>query len=217
MIETIIDITLEIPVDNKKLTGDLVLPKNCNGIILFSHGSGSSRLSPRNRYVASSLQENGIGTFMFDLLTPEEDNFSARFDIDLLTSRLTAVTEWIIKQEYCTGLGVGIFGASTGAASALNSAAILGDKVKAVVSRGGRPDLALPTLPDVKAATLLMVGSLDYYVIQLNEQAYGMLKSPKQLIIISDAGHLFEEEGKLEEVADHAGRWFLKYLTKTGK
>lgn len=205
---------VEIKVNEIVLTGELIIPENTQGVILFSHGSGSSRFSPRNKFVAEKLREKGLGTFLFDLLTPEEDSvYSNRFDIELITKRLALVTDWFrnnISAEY----PIGYFGASTGAASALWAASTQGDLIKAVVSRGGRPDLAIPVLPEVKAATLLIVGSIDYYVIGLNEQAYQMLKIEKEMTIVEGASHLFEEPGKLEEVAELAGNWFSKYLQK---
>lgn len=147
------------------------------------------------------------------MLAPEEDSVRTRFDIGLLTERLLFVTNWILKQRYSKGLNIGFFGASTGAASALNAAAKLGQKLQAVVSRGGRPDLAMSLLPEVKAATLLIVGSLDHQVLELNQQAFVNLNKPKKLVVIPGAGHLFEEPGKLEEVADQAAKWFSKYLS----
>lgn len=194
------------------LPGELEIPQGSSSLVLFSHGSGSSRLSPRNQLVAGNLRENGIGTFLFDLLGMREDNIRARFDISLLTGRLLFVTNWILKQRYSKDLNIGYFGASTGAASALNAAAKMGQRIKAVVSRGGRPDLAMDMLPRVKAATLLLVGSLDTDVLELNRNAFEQLNNPKDLKVIPGASHLFEEPGKLEEVAKHASNWFSKYL-----
>jgi putative phosphoribosyl transferase len=203
---------VEINIKGIVLTGEIIIPENAERVVLFSHGSGSSRHSPRNKQVAKKLQENGIGTFLFDLLTPEEDlNTSNRFDIELITYRLTAVTEWF-RENINDLYPIGYFGASTGAASALWAAATQGEQIKAVVSRGGRPDLAMPVLPDVKAATLLIVGSIDYYVIGYNEQAYEMLTCTKEMKIVQGASHLFEEPGKLDEVAEMAVEWFSKYL-----
>ena len=203
---------VKINIKDIVLSGEVIIPENAHSVVLFSHGSGSSRQSPRNKYVAKKLQETGIGTFLFDLLTPEEDvNYSNRFDIELITNRLTTVTEWFTKN--ITDLyPLGYFGASTGAASALWAASTLGEQIKAVVSRGGRPDLALPVLSDVKAATLLIIGSIDYYVIGYNEQAYEMLNCKKEIKIVEGASHLFEEPGKLEEVAELAADWFSKHL-----
>lgn len=210
---------LQIPVDDVTLKGDIEMPEHAKGLIIFSHGSGSSRLSPRNRFVASSLKENGFGTLLFDLLTPYEDqNYEMRFNIELLTNRLVTVTRWMKNQEEYKGLNIGFFGASTGAASALRAAVSLGPEiVKAVVSRGGRPDLAEEKLGSVKSPTLLLVGGLDTKVIKLNQQAFEKMKCMKELTIIPGASHLFEETGKLEEVTRHADNWFLKYLYRYQK
>ena|SRR5687767_4056439 len=202
--------------ENFVLPGELELPEGSTSLVLFSHGSGSSRLSPRNQFVAKSLRECGIGTFLFDLLGEREDNVQARFNISLLSDRLLFATHWISKQHYAKGLNLGYFGASTGAASALKAAAKLGSKIKAVVARGGRPDLAMSTLHKVKAATLLIVGGLDTEVLQLNRQALEKLTALKELKVIPDAGHLFEESGKLEQAADMAAKWFSKYLAPDG-
>jgi putative phosphoribosyl transferase len=212
MVTTALSDKVKIHGENFALPGELEIPQGASSLVLFSHGSGSSRLSPRNRLVAGSLREKGVGTFLFDLLGEHEDSVQARFDISLLTERLVYVTEWILKQHYSKDLNIGYFGASTGAASALNAAARMRQRIKAVVSRGGRPDLAMPFLPKVKAATLLLVGGLDSDVIELNRQALERLKSTKELKVIPGASHLFEEPGKLEEVADLASKWFLKYL-----
>jgi putative phosphoribosyl transferase len=201
--------------DNFILPGEVEIPEGSSSLVIFSHGSGSSRLSPRNQFVAKSLRSNGMGTFLFDLLGKEEDTVRARFDISLLTNRLEFVTRWIVEQRYCQGLSIGYFGASTGAASALHVAANLGDDLKAVVSRGGRPDLAMASLAKVKAATLLLVGSLDTDVLEMNRQAFEKLRSTKELQVIQGAGHLFEEAGKLEQVADSASRWFSRYLNQS--
>jgi dienelactone hydrolase len=210
---------LQIPVDDVTLKGDVGLPENAKGLIIFSHGSGSSRLSPRNRFVASSLKESGFGTLLFDLLTPYEDqNYEMRFNIELLTNRLVSVTRWMKNQEEFKRLNIGYFGASTGAASALRAAAVLGsDIIKAVVSRGGRPDLAEEKLKSVKSPTLLLVGGLDTKVIKLNEQAFEKMNCKKELTIIPGASHLFEETGKLEEVTRQANDWFLKYIYRYQK
>lgn len=205
--------TVQVPIGNAiALPGEVNLPEHATSLVIFSHGSGSSRFSPRNQFVARLLREKGIGTFLLDLLTREEDRVSARFDIDLLTSRLLAATDWALNQPFAKDLPVGYFGASTGASSALMAAAAMGEQVRAVVSRGGRPDLALSSLSDVKAATLLIVGSLDEDVLKLNEVAYSHLREPKDLVIIPGAGHLFEEPGKLEEVAVRAAQWFSSHL-----
>lgn len=202
-----------IPVGDIHLPGELFVPKEAIGLVIFSHGSGSSRFSPRNNMVAEHLHSQGFGTLLFDLLTHKEDAiYSNRFDIDLLTKRLTAATGWVLEQDNHERLHVGYFGASTGAASALNAAANLSNFVKAVVSRGGRPDLSMSVLHQVKAPVLLMVGGLDRPVIELNQQAYEALTCQKELKIIPDATHLFDETGKLEEVAKLAADWFKKHL-----
>lgn len=207
------NLTVAIQLDGVVLPGILVVPKNAIGIVLFSHGSGSSRLSPRNTYVAEILQENGLATLLFDLLTEVEDqSYENRFAIDLLTARLIAVTEWIMKNPETRDLSLGYFGASTGAASALLAAAHFGKQVKALVSRGGRPDLSMNHINKVKAATLLIVGGNDYPVILLNQKAFHALLCKKELEIVAGASHLFEESGKLETVAHLAAVWFKKYL-----
>jgi putative phosphoribosyl transferase len=203
---------VSIPVGNFTLHGEVEIPHNSLSLVLFSHGSGSSRLSPRNQFVAKTLRDAGIGTFLFDLLAPQEDSMRTRFNIHLLTDRLVYITGYIMEKEYAGGLNIGYFGASTGAASALNASAKLGAKIKAVVSRGGRPDLAMPLLENVHAATLLIVGSLDDEVLELNREAYEKLRQPKELVIIPGATHLFEEPGKLEEVSAQAASWFSRYL-----
>jgi pimeloyl-ACP methyl ester carboxylesterase len=197
------------------LQGDVVLPPAARGVVLFAHGSGSSRFSTRNRYVASHLVAGGLGTLLFDLLTAEEEerdmrDASLRFDIDLLTRRLAGVTRWLGSQDWATNLRPGYFGASTGAAAAL--AASVDCKVHAIVSRGGRPDLAGAALPRVTAPTLLVVGSRDPVVIELNEQALRLLQCEARLEIVPGATHLFEEPGTLEQVAELALRWFRRWL-----
>ncbi len=202
-----------VPVDSIKLEGALGLPAEAQGVVLFAHGSGSSRHSPRNNFVAKVLRSGNLGTLLIDLLTEEEDEtYQTRFDIDLLTRRLAGATRWLMQQPQTKDLGIGYFGASTGAAAALEAAASLGQAIGAVVSRGGRPDLALSSLARVQAPTLLIVGGLDHVVIQLNQKAYDQLKAEKQLVIIPGATHLFEEPGTLEEVARLAAQWFKKYL-----
>lgn len=202
-----------IPADQVSLEGELVIPQGAKGIVLFAHGSGSSRHSPRNQYVARSLQKEGIGTLLFDLLSVEEDaHYETRFDIDLLTLRLLEGTEWLEKHPEIKDLSLGFFGASTGAAAALRAAAKLGNRISAVVSRGGRPDLAMEVLPEVVSPTLLIVGGNDEIVIDLNQQAFERLGSTKDLQIVPGATHLFEEPGKLEAVARLAQEWFEKYL-----
>ena len=206
---------IEIPVAGISLKGYFSLPEQASGIVLFSHGSGSSRKSPRNNYVAEILQDHHLGTLLFDLLTEEEDCiYENRFNIGMLTRRLIAVTDWVMVYTHGRGLPIGYFGASTGAASALRAAAHFGDKISAVVSRGGRPDLAMDDLPKVKAPTLLLVGGLDTPVIQLNRQAQGQMHSPTQLEVIPGASHLFEEPGKLQEVAELTAGWFFRYFKK---
>lgn len=209
---------VEIQLELVKLEGNLSMPKNSIGIVLFAHGSGSGRMSPRNRFVASELNQNGIGTLLFDLLTRDEEYVDMqtahlRFDIPLLSQRLVETTDWFLKSfKNNDNLNIGYFGASTGAAAALVAASERPNVIKAVVSRGGRPDLAGQSLSFVKCPTLLLVGGYDDVVIELNKQALSKLKSEKKLIIIPEATHLFEEPGKLEEVAQHAGNWFLQYL-----
>jgi len=195
------------------LEGSLAIPPGAPGLVLFAHGSGSSRYSPRNKFVAQTLRESGIGTLLIDLLTREEDTlYENRFDIDLLTLRLEMATGWLSEDSETRGLRIGYFGASTGAAAALRAAANLGPVIGAVVSRGGRPDLALSFLGHVRSPTLLIVGGLDHMVIELNQQAYNELKAEKELIIIPGASHLFEEPGALEEVARLASEWFRRHL-----
>jgi dienelactone hydrolase len=204
---------VSIPVNGIALEGNLVVPRHAKGVVLFAHGSGSSRLSPRNRFVAECLHESGLATLLMDLLTKQEDTATKnRFDIDLLTWRLERATQWTMEQPHCAGLDIGYFGASTGAAAALNAAATFGQSIGAVVSRGGRPDLALPALASVEAPTLLIVGSLDETVLELNRQAYEKLKSQRHLAIVEGATHLFEEPGTLREVARLAADWFTRYL-----
>jgi dienelactone hydrolase len=204
---------VRIPAGAVTLEGELILPAGAQGIVVFAHGSGSSRHSPRNVFVAQALQSAGLATLLFDLLTREEDvNYETRFDIELLTRRLEAATEWLIQQPQTKNLGIGYFGASTGASAALGAAAALGMKIGAVVSRGGRPDLARAALPHVTAPTLLIVGGEDHGVIELNQGAYALLRSEKQLAIVPGATHLFEEPGTLEEVARLAAQWFVQHL-----
>jgi putative phosphoribosyl transferase len=196
------------------LTGNLNIPNGAKSIVIFSHGSGSSRFSPRNNYVAEILNKNNIATLLIDLLSAEEDNvYENRFNIDLLTQRLLAVTQEIQKLPEFQQFRFGYFGASTGAASALKAAAKLNRQISAVVSRGGRPDLAGTVLQFVTAPVLLIVGSNDREVLELNREAYRQLNGVKELIVVSGATHLFEEAGKLEEVAEHACKWFEKYLS----
>ena len=200
-------------VDSVTLEGELTIPAKAQGVVAFAHGSGSSRHSPRNTFVAQVLQSAGLGTLLFDLLTREEDaTYETRFDIDLLTRRLEAATHWLQKQPHTRTLSIGYFGASTGAAAALQAAAALGSAIGAVVSRGGRPDLARSALARVQAPTLLIVGGEDHVVIDLNRQAYAHLRGEKQLVIIPGASLLFEEPGALQEVARLASQWFVQHL-----
>lgn len=208
---------IAIPAVQASLEGELILPPDAQAVVLFAHGSGSSRFSPRNTYVASVLHEAGIGTMLFDLLTRDEDrNYETRFDIPLLTRRLIAATTWIAQEARTESLRIGYFGASTGAAAALQAAAEMGNKVSAVVSRGGRPDLAgHSALRKVAAPTLLIVGGRDEVVIELNREAYAQMSCEKELSIIPGATHLFEEPGTLEEAARAATSWFGRYLMPT--
>ncbi len=199
------------------LSGNLVIPTGAQGIVLFAHGSGSSRHSPRNRYVAKVLNNAGLATLLFDLLTSQEDiidrqNSHLRFDIGLLASRLKGATDWISQHTATRMLNIGYFGASTGSAAALIAAAELPDSIRAIVSRGGRPDLAGTALTRIKAPTLLIVGSNDPIVIDLNQKAFARMSAEKKLNIIPGATHLFEEPGTLEQVARSASQWFQKYL-----
>jgi putative phosphoribosyl transferase len=206
--------TVIIDLEHVTLEGELVIPDDAHGLVIFSHGSGSSRFSPRNNFVAQQLQQRGIGTFLFDLLTEEEDSdYSQRFNIELLSQRLLEVTEQILDEPEIKNLPIGYFGASTGAASALIAAAELKNKISAVVSRGGRPDLAMKQLGYVKAPTLLIVGELDAIVIKLNKDALQKLHAIKHLEIVEGATHLFEEPGTLEQVAQLSGDWFIQYLS----
>jgi dienelactone hydrolase len=209
---------IRIPINSITLEGNLNIPEGAKGIVVFAHGSGSSRYSSRNRYVAQELQKEGLGTLLFDLLTAEEERIDMvtaqlRFDIDLLANRLFDVTNWLLSNPDTKKLNIGYFGASTGAAAALIAAKEHANNVKAVVSRGGRPDLAEKVLPDVKAPTLLIVGGDDFQVIEMNQWALDQLKvERKELRIVPGATHLFEEPGTLEEVANLAGEWFKRYL-----
>jgi len=203
---------VSIPVNDVLLKGELVIPFKAKAIVVFSHGSGSSRKSSRNLMVAKYLHEKNFGTLLFDLLTPEEDiHYHNRFDIDLLTNRLIAAITWLESQPAAKGAQVALFGASTGAASALKVASVL-PQVAAVVCRGGRPDLVMNDLPAITAPVLLIVGSLDHDVLQLNEAAFAKLDCDKSLEIVGGATHLFEEHGMMEKVAALASGWFKKYL-----
>lgn len=204
---------VKIPVDSIELEGNLALPSYAKGIVIFAHGSGSSRLSPRNNFVAELLRKAGFATLLFDLLTEEEDAiYENRFDIPLLAERLKSVTEWIIAQPQTSHLTIGYFGASTGSAAALIAAANLGSKISAVVSRGGRPDLAGDKLKKVASPTLLIVGGNDFGVIELNEEAAQLIPAKKEISIVPGATHLFEEAGALEEVSRLAIEWFNQHL-----
>ena len=208
---------IQLSLGKVTLEGDLAIPADAKGIALFAHGSGSSRLSSRNRFVAHYLQNQGLATLLFDLLTRDEEeidqyNMKLRFDIGLLAGRLSFATAWITAQKETKNLAIGYFGASTGGAAALIAETMNPGVVKAVVSRGGRPDLAGRALGQVQAPTLLIVGGHDEQVIQLNEQAMEQLRAVKKLVIVPGATHLFEEPGTLEAVAKLAGDWFLKYL-----
>ncbi|WP_158055419.1 dienelactone hydrolase family protein [Halorussus halophilus] len=202
----------EIPTDSVTLAGELVVPENASGVVAFAHGSGSSRFSPRNNFVAERIRERGVGTLLFDLLTETEDRtYETRFDIDLLVERLLAATDWLREQSETEQLHLGYFGSSTGAAAALRAAARR-DDVDAVVSRGGRVDLAHDAIPNVNAPTLFLVGSKDTAVLSLNQREYERLTCEKELTVVEGASHLFEEPGKLAEVADAAADWFEEHL-----
>ncbi|HYM13524.1 MAG TPA: dienelactone hydrolase family protein [Bryobacterales bacterium] len=209
--------TISVPVGSVTLEGALGVPPALKGVVVFAHGSGSSRHSPRNRYVAGFLNEHEFGTLLVDLLTVGEeqvDQYTAhlRFDIDLLAGRLVAITDWLAERPQVCGHAIGYFGASTGAAAALVAAMKRPDVVKAVVSRGGRPDLAGPALSEVRAPTLFIVGSKDPAVLDLNRKAMAKMSGRTKLKIISGATHLFEEPGALEEVARQAEAWFEAHL-----
>jgi putative phosphoribosyl transferase len=213
---------VRLPADGVMLDGDLALPPGARGVVLFAHGSGSSRHSPRNRYVARVLREAGLGTLLMDLLTREEealDSFTGqlRFDIDLLAARLVAATDWLQRAPETRGLPVGYFGASTGGGAARVAAAQRPDVVAAIVSRGGRPDLAGRALPAVRAPTLLLVGGDDEPVIGMNEEAMEQMRARVKLSIIPGATHLFEEPGTLEQVAQQAAEWFVQHLQPTAQ
>ena len=203
----------EVEIGPKKLKGLLGVPEHAKGLVIFAHGSGSGRLSPRNNHVAAALRRQGLATLLLDLLTPREEADRRNvFDVVLLAGRLVAATEWAEAQPELQGLRIGYFGASTGAAAALVAASKPGGRVAAVVSRGGRPDLAGPTLPHVAAPVLLIVGGLDGVVIDLNREAFADLQAKKEMVIVPGASHLFEEPGTLDQVIEHALRWFLTYL-----
>lgn len=209
--------TIEIKTDKGHIEGELVIPESATGLVLFAHGSGSSRFSPRNNYVAKILQRENIATLLIDLLTKNEDlSYDRRFDIQLLSERLIQVTNWLKENHDTRNLKIGYFGASTGSAAAINAAAMKKDEIAVVVSRGGRVDLAKDdALAEIEAPTLLLVGELDEFVIEVNELAYKKINCEKELSIISNASHLFEEPGALEEVALQATNWFVKHFKRT--
>ena len=219
MINTISEQQVQIPSAGVVLEGSLVLPSPSRAAaVIFAHGSGSSRHSPRNRFVAEVLHQAGIATLLFDLLTQTEDvEYANRFDIEVLTERLIAATVWMARRPEIKNMRLGYFGASTGSAAALRAAAKIGDDIKAVVSRGGRPDLAGDALSRVKAPVLLIVGGKDHQVMELNRQAYDTIKAEKRLEIVPGATHLFEEQGALEAVARIAANWFtIQLIDKSG-
>ncbi len=208
---------LLVPAGLLTLAADAVVPPRPRGLVLFAHGSGSGRRSPRNRHVARALEAHGLGTVLLDLLTPDEETLDAetghlRFDIDLLARRLLGAADWLADEPDTGGLPLGLFGASTGAAAALIAAAARPRRVGAVVSRGGRPDLAAHALTRVHAPTLLIVGGEDHPVLELNREALTRLPGPKRLAVVPGAGHLFEEPGALDEVATLAAGWFVEHL-----
>lgn len=212
--------SIKVEAGKVTLEGNLSVPKAAKGIVLFAHGSGSGRFSPRNRYVAGVLQKRGLATLLFDLLTTKEEVIdnqtrALRFNIELLAERVVGATDWFLQDEKLSQLSIGYFGASTGAAAALVATSRRPDNIGAIVSRGGRPDLAMVSLPKVKAPTLLIVGENDPVVIELNRKALDKLTVEKELVIIPGATHLFEEPGTLEEVARYAADWFARYLQGT--
>jgi putative phosphoribosyl transferase len=215
---TITEHQVEIPSGRRRLNGILRVPRGAAGVVAFAHGSGSGRFSPRNQFVARVLQEAGLATLLLDLLEEEEaEDRDKVFDIELLAERLQSAADWLSREPETASLRLGYFGASTGAGAALVAAARKPAAVGAVVSRGGRPDLARDDLAAVQAPTLLIVGGHDDVVIELNEQALRLLRCPKQLVIVPGATHLFEEPGTLEEVARLAKEWFVRYLIGVGE
>lgn len=204
---------VQIQAGDARLEGNLTIPEGAQGLVIFAHGSGSSRFSPRNRFVAAVLRQGGLGTLLLDLLEEwESDDRRKVFDIDLLAERLIGASAWAGTNDETKDLAIGYFGASTGAAAALQAAAKRGE-VKAIVSRGGRPDLAMPYLPEVRAPVLLIVGGNDWPVISMNQEAFDALLGEKEMQIIPGATHLFEEPGALEEAARLARNWFAKHLS----
>lgn len=211
--------TVSINTKGVSLQGTLTIPDRARGVVLFAHGSGSSRHSPRNRFVAEQLQRARLGTLLIDLLTTDEEAVDIRtrelrFDIGLLADRLVGTIDWLLSEKDTRNLSIGLFGASTGGGAALVTAARAPEHVGAVVSRGGRPDLAGTDLPKVKAPTLLIVGGRDQVVIDLNQRAMSQMRAPVQLAIVPGATHLFEEPGTLEQVAELAGDWFVRHLPR---
>ncbi len=205
--------TVRITKGHLTLEGILGLPVELQGVVVFAHGSGSGRFSPRNSFVARHLQQDGLATLLLDLLTEEEtDDRRKVFDINLLADRLLLAKAWLEAERRTRNLTIGYFGASTGAGAALQAAAREPSNIKAIVSRGGRPDLAEPYLPSVTAPTLLIVGGYDEPVIEMNQAAYDLLTCEKKLVIVPGATHLFEEPGTLEQVAEHARKWFVRHL-----
>ena len=212
-VEVALEKIVEIPTGSVVLEGSLTERPGAPGVVVFAHGSGSSRHSPRNRFVAKRIQDSGLDTLLFDLLTPSEDEaYENRFDLRLLTSRLVSAVEWIKQRRIEDDPSIGLFGASTGATAALMAAAKLGPAVRTVVSRGGRPDLAMNILPCVRAETLLIVGGNDEPVLSWNREAYDRLTCAKELVVVQGATHLFEQAGALEKVADLAAEWFEQRL-----
>jgi pimeloyl-ACP methyl ester carboxylesterase len=214
--------TVRVSAGRVTLEGNLTIPEAARGIVVFAHGSGSSRHSPRNRFVAGAMQAAGFATLLFDLLTVHEENYDTftarlRFDIGLLAARLVGATDWLASRVETAQLGVGYFGSSTGAAAALVAATRRPDAVRTIVSRGGRPDLAGPALSLVRVPTLLIVGGDDLAVIDVNQEAMRRMRAPVELEIIPGATHLFEEPGTLEEVARYAATWFQHHLTPTAE
>jgi putative phosphoribosyl transferase len=213
----VIEESVRIPAAGVELDAEVVVPQPAQGVVLFAHGSGSGRHSPRNTYVAGGLQDSGLATILVDLLTPIEERADAatarlRFDIGLLADRLTALCDWLVAHEVTAGLPIGLFGASTGAAAALVAAAARPDSVSAIVSRGGRPDLAGPALGSVHQPTLLIAGERDPVVLDLNRRAIRGLAGEADLAVVPNATHLFEEPGTLEQVAELTRDWFVRYL-----
>ena len=209
----VVEELLRIPAGGASLEGIMTVPEHASGLVIFAHGAGSSRLSPRNTYVARILQHSGLGTLLFDLLTQEEDLiYRNRFDIDLISRRMAEATVWVAESTRARALELGYFGASTGSAAALKASVEVGVEIRAIVSRGGRPDLVMDVLPEVRSPTLFIVGENDAVVADLNRQAFDSLAGEKELRIVEGAGHLFEEPGKLDIVAGLASKWFRTYL-----